>query len=175
MISCKRYFVIAVFATSNYPAASRIYAGSYISSCSMVLSSYASSVSAPLDTTGFHTVALMSMADDDTDIAVKPKKYKKGDTLYYCEVLKLRNQDYRDHVFAVFGYSHIYQRKGRSKLRIKYILNRERNYLSKIFYANAVKVERNRVDISVKKYMKRLEKKYPTVRMWGVLDANAVL
>jgi hypothetical protein len=142
----------------------------------MGLSSYVADLSISLDTPKFHTVSTASFTtSDDADIAVKSRKYKKGDTLYYCEVLKLSNQDYREHVFAVFGYAYIAERKGRSKIRIKYILNRERNYLSKIFYAKAVKIERKRVDISVKKYMKRLEKKYPAVRMWGVLDANAVL
>ncbi len=105
----------------------------------------------------------------------RSKKYKKGDTLFYCEVLKLSNQDYREHWFAVFGYAYISDRKGRSKLRIKYILKRERNYLSKVFYTKAMLIERRRVDISLRDYMKKLEKKFPNIRMWGVLDANAML
>jgi hypothetical protein len=176
MISCKKYIVIAVFVTSNYPAVSRINAGHYFSFGSMGLPSYVTAFSILADTPKFHTVSTLNVpTSNDADMMFKSRKYKKGDTLYYCEVLKLSNQDYREHVFAVFGYSYICQRKGRSKIRIKYILNRERNYLSKIFYAKAVKIERKRVDESVKKYMKRLEKKYPTVRMWGVLDANAML
>lgn len=113
--------------------------------------------------------------ENDSAIIKKTRKYKKGDTLFYCEVVKLSNQDYREHVFAIFGYAFIAERKGRSKIRIKYILNRERNYLSKVFYSKAIKMQRKRVDVSLKDYIKILEKKYPNVRMWGVLDANAML
>lgn len=107
----------------------------------------------------------------------KPKKwrhYKRGDTLYYCDVLKLRKINYKEQVFAVFGYSHIYQRKSRSKLKIKYVLKREAHYLSTIFYSKAVRLERTRVDKGYKAHMKILEKKYPSIIMWGVLDANVI-
>lgn len=105
----------------------------------------------------------------------KPRKYKKGDTIYYCEVLKLSSHNYKEHTFAVFGYAHILARKGRSKMKINYILKRERNYLSKIFYTKAILLERKRVDTSVQEHMKLLEKKFPFVKMWGVLDANAMV
>jgi hypothetical protein len=104
----------------------------------------------------------------------KPRRYRRGDTLYYCEVLRLSNNNHKEHFLAVFGYAHILARKGRSKLKIKYVLNRERNYLSRIFYTKASVLEIKRVDIKVNPYMKELQKKYPFVRMWGVLDANAI-
>lgn len=179
MISSQKYIVIVMLLTSNYPAfssADYLYSFSYESICTHI--NYSCLIS-NTDSPKYQirsSVDKSGVNDDElNDVALKHKKYKKGDTLYYCDVLKLSNQDYGGHMFAVFGYSHIKERKGRSKIRIKYILNRERNYLSKIFYSRAVKIERNRVDISVKKYMKQLEKKYPKVRMWGVLDANAIL
>ena len=104
----------------------------------------------------------------------KPGHYKRGDTLYYCEVLKLRNINHKEHILAVFSYSHILARKGRSKMKIKYVLNREKAYLSRIFYAKATVLEKKRVDMKVNKYMKGLERKYPIIKMWGVLDANAI-
>jgi hypothetical protein len=181
MISSKRYIVILVFLTSNYPALSRIQNTLVFSSGLYIYCNQYStdlfSIDSPLNR---QNTSVANIDDDDLGVGdlkntANSKKYKKGDTLFYCDVLKLSNQDYGGHIFAVFGYSYIKERKGRSKIRIKYILNRERNYLSKIFYSRAVKVERSRVDVSVKKYMKQLEKKYPKVRMWGVLDANAIL
>jgi hypothetical protein len=164
-----------MFVLSNYPAFPRIinrYSFSVehahvFSDCSNIL----------LDTDSLMHPYSASVSKDDTgsDASLRNKKYRKGDTLYYCDILRLSNQDYSGHVFAVFGYSYILERKGRSKIRIKYILKRERNYLSNIFYSKAIRIERKRVDMSVKKYMKDLEKKYPKVRMWGVLDANAIL
>jgi hypothetical protein len=114
-----------------------------------------------------------------TDLALqlKPKKwrhYKRGDTLYYCDVLKLRSLNYKEHIFAVFGFAHIYARRSRSKLKIKYVLKRENHYLSTIFYTKAVRLERKRVDTGYKAYMKILEKKFPSIMMWGILDANAI-
>ena len=113
----------------------------------------------------------------DLPLQFKNKKwrhYKRGDTLYYCDVLKLRSLNYKEHIFAVFGFAHIYARRSRSKLKIKYILKRESHYLSTIFYTKAVRLERKRVDTGYKAYMKILEKKYPSIMMWGVLDANAI-
>jgi hypothetical protein len=105
---------------------------------------------------------------------IKPRKYKRGDTLYFCEVLKLSSHNYREHYFAVFGFAHIIARKSRSKMKINYVLKRERNYLSNIFYSKAVVLEKKRVDTKVSAHMKKLEKRYPLIRMWGVLDANAI-
>jgi hypothetical protein len=86
----------------------------------------------------------------------------------------LRKINYKEHVFAVFGYALIYERKGRSKIKIKYVLKREAHYLSTIFYTKALRLERTRVDKGYKEHMKILEKKYPSIMMWGVLDANAI-
>jgi len=114
------------------------------------------------------------------DIAInsgKKKKwrhYRRGDTLVYCDILQLDNIDYRHHVFAVFGFVHIHERRSRSKLKIKYVLNRESHYLSTIFYTKAIRIERKRIDIDYNLYLKQLEKKYPTIRLWGILDANAI-
>jgi hypothetical protein len=131
------------------------------------------------DTSNFKSGVIHSLQSALTGspnkVKSKMRHYKRGDTLYYCEVLRLNDINYKNHVLAVFGYAHIKARRGRSKIKIKYVLSREKEYLSTIFYSRAMVLEKKRIDVKVNSYMKKLEKKYPNVKMWGVLDANALI
>ena len=108
-------------------------------------------------------------------IKTKFRHYKRGDTLLYCEVLKLTKLNGQEHILAVFAHSYIWERRSKSRVKIMYILQREREYLSTIFYTKAKRLQRRRVDTRVNAYMKLLKRDYPFINMWGVLDANAIL
>lgn len=81
----------------------------------------------------------------------------------------------QEHILAVFASSYIWQRRGKSRIKIMYILQRERAYLSTIFYTKAKRLERKRVDTKISAHMKMLKREYPFINMWSVLDANAIL
>ena len=93
----------------------------------------------------------------------------------YCEVLKLTKMNGQEHILAVFASSYIWERRSKSRIKIMYIIQREREYLSTIFYTKAKRLERKRVDTEVSKHMKLLRREYPFINMWSVLDANAIL
>ncbi len=108
-------------------------------------------------------------------IKTRFRHYKRGDTLLYCEVLKLTKMNGQEHILAVFASSYIWQRRSKSRIKIMYILQRERDYLSTIFYTKAKRLERKRVDTRISTHMKMLKRAYPFINMWSVMDANAIL
>lgn len=97
----------------------------------------------------------------------------KGDTLVYYQVLQLHTQDGKEYRMAVLAEAIIETTLSRTRMRIDYMLKRERVYLSRIFFAKVRVLEQARVPEQRELFLKQLEKRFPEIKVWSVLNVNA--
>jgi len=99
-------------------------------------------------------------------------RHHKGDTLIYYEVLHLKDIDYRQRKLVVFAKAVVTTRRSEARLKIRYLLKRERDYLGKIFFSRVDVIEADQTDMTTTRCLSELEKKYKGVSIWTILDAN---
>jgi hypothetical protein len=111
----------------------------------------------------------------DGEWTKKRRKFKKGDTLTYCQVLRLTDRDKKTRIMTVFANSVIRESKMRSKLKIDYMMKRERVYLHKVFFFDVDVLDEQRVDTSIKEHMNAVYIKHPNAKIWCILNADGLL
>lgn len=107
------------------------------------------------------------------DTTRRPGKVRTGDTLVYYQVLYLRDQHRKELWMAVFAEAVAGQPPARTRMKADYLLQRERRYLSKIFFTRVEVVEEGKIRIPLPHHMKGLQDKYPGISLWTVLHVNA--
>jgi hypothetical protein len=100
------------------------------------------------------------------------KKKKKGDTLVYYEVLQLKDLNYSNKIMVVYVQSIVETRRSSATLHAKYLLKRERQYLSKIFFTSVSVLESNRTDKELLQSFSDLSNRYKGISLWTILNAN---
>lgn len=113
--------------------------------------------------------------DSGSEEAKKKRKFKKGDTLVYCQILRLTDRDKKKQIMVVFANSVIRESKMRSRMKIDYMLKRERVYLHKVFFFDVDILDEQRVDTTIKEYMNAVQLYYPNAKIWGILNADGFL
>ncbi len=102
----------------------------------------------------------------------KNKRKNKGDTLVYYEVLQLKDLNYTNNIMVVYVQSIVETRRSSAKLHARYLLKRERQYLSRIFFTSVSVLESNRTDKEPLQSFSDLSNRYKGISLWTILNAN---
>lgn len=113
--------------------------------------------------------------DSQSEGSKKKRKFKKGDTLMYCQILRLTDRDKKTQIMTVFANSVIRESKMRSRLKIDYMMKRERVYLHKVFFFDVDILDEQRVDTTIKEHMHEVHLSYPNAKIWCILNADGLL
>jgi hypothetical protein len=142
----------------------------FITICCIFLVSLSAEAQIKTDTVPVNN---LFVANTNTEKKVKKhKKPRKGDTVTYYQVLYLKGMDDKHHHMVVFAKSVIENRRSEAYLKIRYMLKREREYLSRIFFTDVTVLESRRTEITPVKYIPELNKKFKDISIWSVLDTD---
>lgn len=108
------------------------------------------------------------------EIAQK-KCFNRGDRIVYAQVLQLTGQNKEKFTMIVFADAAYENNLSRTRMKIDYVLKRERIYLAKIFFADADVLEELKDVIDINASMKKMEQKYPGLKCWSMLNADMIL
>ena len=108
-----------------------------------------------------------AVATIDTTLATKQK-------MIQCQVLKITNQSKQSRVILVLVETSLLENEGRTKMRLNYMLKRERVYLKNIFVADIVVLETYRTIVDINSLLKNLQSKYEGLQLWTLVDADAL-
>jgi hypothetical protein len=108
-----------------------------------------------------------AVATIDTTLAAKVKTIQ-------CQVVKITNQSKQSRVMLVLVETSLLENEGRTKMRLNYMLKRERVYLKNIFVADIVVLETYRTIIDINALLQKLQSKYEGLQLWTVVDADAL-
>ncbi len=106
-----------------------------------------------------------AVATIDTTLATKQKTIQ-------CQVLKITNLSKQSRVMLVLVETSLLENTGRTKMRLNYMLKRERIYLKNIFVADIVVLETYRTIVDINALLQNLQSKYEGLQLWTVLDAE---
>lgn len=108
-----------------------------------------------------------AVATIDTTLATKQKTIQ-------CQVLKITNLSNQSRVMLVLVETSLLENEGRTKMRLNYMLKRERVYLKNIFVSDVAVLETYRTIIDINSLLQNLLNKYEGLQLWTVVDADAL-
>ena len=103
------------------------------------------------------------------------KSRKKGDRIVQAQILRLKNQNKETKWMIVFAEAEYQSSISRTKMRLDYILKRERIYLGNIFFADVAIVESVKEVTDMNLCLKTFVSQYPGLQLWSVLNADGIM
>ncbi len=108
-----------------------------------------------------------AVATIDTTLAAKIKTIQ-------CQVVRITNQSNQSRIMLVMVETLSSKNESRTKMRINYVLKRERLYLKNIFVADIAVLETYRTIVDIHSLLQNLQSKYEGLQLWTVVDADAL-
>ena len=107
-------------------------------------------------------------------VASGTKPPPPDDRVRIAQVLHLKDNEGKEWVMLVVADAPFDRSWGRSKLKINYLLRRERSYLSNIFFANVKVLEELPAAATTEATMKLLQPKYEGLKFWASLRTETL-
>jgi hypothetical protein len=120
-------------------------------------------------------VLMVNSRESSAEESTVKTQLKKGDRILYAQILKVVDQHKKESILIVFADALIEHNPARTRMKIDYILKRERIYLGAIFFAEVSVLEELKNVPDLDMCMKKMGQKYPALMCWSILNADAII